>query len=65
MRSALYMGALVAGRRNPMLREFYHRLLEAGKPKKVALTAYMRKLLTILNSMMRTGERWNPTIATP
>ena len=65
MRSALYMGALVASRRNPVLCEFYQRLLEAGKPKKVALTACMRKLLTILNSMVRTGERWNPTIATP
>ncbi len=65
MRSALYMGALVASRHNPVLHEFYQRLLEAGRPKKVALTAYMRKLLTILNSMVRTGERWNPTIATP
>ena len=65
VRAALYMGALVASRRNPVLKEFYHRLLEAGKPKKVALTACMRKLLTILNSMMRTGENWNPTISTP
>ena len=62
VRFALYMGALVASRRNPALREFYQRLLEAGKPKKVALTACMRKLLTILNSMMRTGERWNPDV---
>ena len=61
VRSALYMGALVGSRRNPVLREFYQRLLEAGKPKKVALTACMRKLLIILNSMMRTGQRWNPT----
>ena len=59
MRSALYMGALVASRRNPALREFYQRLLDAGKPKEVALTACMRKLLIILNSMVRTGERWN------
>ena len=62
VRSALYMGALVASRHNPVLREFYQRLLQAGKPKKVALTACMRKLLIILNSMMRTGERWNPNI---
>ena len=62
VRSALYMGALVASRRNPVLREFYQRLLEAGKPKKVALTACMRKLLIILNSMVKTGERWNPNI---
>ena len=62
VRSTLYMGALVGSRRNPVLREFYQRLLQAGKPKKVALTACMRKLLIILNSMMRTGERWNPNI---
>ena len=62
VRSALYMGALVASRHNPVLREFYQRLLQAGKPKKVALTACMRKLLIILNSIMRTGERWNPNI---
>lgn len=62
VRSALYMGALVASRRNPTLREFYQRLLNAGKPKKVALTACMRKLLIILNSMMRTGERWNSAV---
>ena len=64
VRSALYMGALVASRRNPVLCEFYQRLLAAGKPKKVALTACMRRLLTILNSMVRTGERWNPIIQT-
>ena len=65
VRAALYMGALVASRRNPVLREFYQRLLEAGKPKKLALTACMRKLLTILNSMARTGAHWDPTIVTP
>ena len=64
VRSTLYMGALVASRRNPVLREFYQRLLEAGKPKKVALTACMRKLLTILNSMVRTGQKWDPIIPT-
>ncbi len=62
VRSALYMGALVGSRRNPVIREFYQRLLQAGKPKKVALTACMRKLLIILNSMMKTGERWNPNV---
>ena len=65
VRAVLYMGALVASRRNPVLREFYQRLLEAGKPKKLALTACMRKLLIILNSMMRTGEHWDPTTVTP
>ena len=64
VRAALYMGALVASRWNPVIRDFYQRLLATGKPKKLALTACMRKLLTILNSMMRTGERWNTTIAT-
>ncbi|HET7551722.1 MAG TPA: transposase, partial [Gemmatimonadaceae bacterium] len=58
VRRALYMGALVASRYNPVIRSFYERLLLAGKPKKLALTACMRKLLTILNTMVRTGERW-------
>ena len=58
--TTLYMGALVASRRNPVLRNFYQRLLEAGKPKKVALTACARKLLTILNAMSRTGVHWDP-----
>ena len=61
MRKTLYMGALVATRFNPILRTFYGRLLDAGKPKKVALTACARKLLTILNSMVRTGVHWDPT----
>ena len=58
VRAVLYMGALVATRRNPVLRAFYCRLVEAGKPKKVALIACMRKLLTILNAMMRTNTTW-------
>ena len=49
LRAALYMPTLVAVRFNPVLKEFYTRLVEAGKPKKVAITACMRKLLTILN----------------
>ena len=60
VRAVLYMGALVATRHNPVIRSFYQRLLAAGKPKKLALTACMRKLLTILNSMVKTGQRWNP-----
>ena len=56
MRASLYMGALVATRYNPAIRELYLRLLAAGKPKKLALTACMRKLLTILNAMVRDGE---------
>ncbi len=58
VRAVLYMGALVATRRNAVIAAFYARLLVAGKPKKLALTACMRKLLTILNSMVRSQERW-------
>lgn len=58
VRAALYMAALVGTRCNPVIRAFYRRLLKAGKPKKVALTACMRKLLTILNAMMRTNTMW-------
>ena len=66
VRAALYMGALVATRHNPILKEFYERLLEAGKPKKVALVACMRKLLSILNAMMRDRAIWRcPHVLTP
>jgi len=58
IRSALYMAALVASRRNPVVRALYERLCAAGKPKKVALVAAMRKLLIILNSMLRTQTKW-------
>ena len=58
VRAVLYMGALVAARRNTVIKAFYLRLIAAGKPKKVALTACMRKLLTILNAMMRTNTTW-------
>ena len=59
VRAALYMAALVAARRNPVIRAFYERLVEAGKPKKVALTACMHKLLTILNAMIRHRTPWS------
>lgn len=59
MRAVLYMGTLVATKHNPVIRDFYTRLVAAGKPKKVALTACMRKLLTILNAMARSNTRWN------
>ena len=52
------VGALVAARRHAVIRAFYHRLLTAGKPKKLALVACMRKLLTILNTIVRTGRPW-------
>jgi transposase len=58
VRAVLYMAALVATRRNAVIRAFYARLLAAGKPKKLALVACMRKLLTILNTMARTGQSW-------
>ena len=53
------MAALVATRHNPVIKVFYQRLLAAGKPKKVALVACMRKLLTILNAMVKTRKTWN------
>ena len=58
MRGALYMAALVATRFNPVIRRFYLRLLAAGKRKKVALVAAMRKLLTILNAMVKHQQSW-------
>jgi transposase len=66
VRAALYMAALVATKRNALIRAFYERLLAAGKPKKVALVACLRKLLTILNHIVRTGQPWRapePTTA--
>ena len=64
VRTVLYMGALVGVRFNPVLKALYHRLLAKGKVKKVALVACMRKLLTILNAMVRTGAPWEPTRVT-
>ena len=58
VRRTLYMAALVASRHNPVIASFYRRLLAAGKPKKLALTACMRKLLTILNAMLRDRKPW-------
>ena len=63
VRAVLYMGALVATRHNPVIRAFYQRLRKAGKPAKVALTACMRKLLVILNAMVRTETPWSTSIA--
>ena len=61
VRCALYMAALVATRRNPVIRDFYKRLTAKGKLFKVALVACMRKLLTILNSMIKHKTRWSET----
>lgn len=58
VRSVLYMAALAAKRYNPRIKEFYESLIKRGKEKKVALTACMRKLLVILNAMMRTNQPW-------
>jgi transposase len=63
VRSALYMATLVATRHNPVIAAFYRRLVDNGKPRKVALVAAMRKLLTILNAMMRAQQPWAPEIA--
>lgn len=58
VRSVLYMAALAAKKFNPIIKEFYERLIKQGKEKKVALTACMRKLLVILNAMMRSNQPW-------
>ena len=58
VRTTLYMAALVATRHNAILRAFYRRLRDAGKPAKVALVAVMRKLLTIVNAMVKHQSRW-------
>lgn len=60
VRRALYMAALVATRENPVIKKFYVRLLQKGKPKKLALIACMRKLLLIINDMVRHGKKWDP-----
>ncbi len=58
VRSVLYMAALSASKHNPIIKKFYDHLLKQGKEKKVALTACMRKLLVILNAMLRTKQSW-------
>ena len=62
VRSALYMATVTATRCNAAIRAFYQRLVHAGKPKKVALVACMRKLLTILNAMLRDHKPWNESL---
>ncbi|WP_244670354.1 transposase, partial [Rhodoplanes elegans] len=58
VRSVLFVGAMVAVRHNPVLKLFFTRLVSAGKPKMVALIAVARKLLTILNAMLRDNRPW-------
>ena len=60
VRTVLYMATLAATRFNPVIRTFYQRLVAAGKAKKVALVACMRKLITILNVMVKSAQPWNP-----
>ena len=64
VRTALYMAALVASRHNPAIKKFYDRLVDAGKPKKLALTAAAHKLLTILNAMLREKTTWRTAVTT-
>jgi transposase len=52
------MGAIVAVRHNPLIKAFYERLLSRGKPKKLAITACLRKMLVMLNAMIRDGQPW-------
>ena len=61
VRAVLNMAPLLASRHNPVIRRFHQRLLAAGKPKKLALTASMRKLLTILNGMVKSSQHWSPS----
>ena len=61
VRCLLYMAALVASRFNDVIRAFYIKLVQAGKPKKLALTACARKLLIIINAMMRDNSCWDQT----
>ena len=62
VRSALYMATLTATRCNRVIQAFYRRLLDSGKPHKVALTACMRKLITILNTMVKNNSAWDEKI---
>lgn len=62
IRRVLYMATLTAARYNPVIRRFYERLKAAGKLPKVALVACMRKLLTMLNAMVRTGKPWDASL---
>ena len=65
VRSALYMAALAAIRFNPAIKSFYRRLVDNGKPPKTAITAAMRKLLVILNAVVRSGNSWSPHTQRP
>jgi len=63
VRKRLYMSTVVACHHNPVMKVFYQRLLKNGKAKMTALIAVMRKLITIINSMLAKGESWKPNLA--
>ncbi|WP_263858746.1 transposase [Shewanella algae] len=63
VRTVLYMAMMSAMQCNPVFKDTYARLLEAGKPKKVAIIACVRKMVVILNSMLRDGIMWDQNIA--
>jgi transposase len=63
LRRVLFVATVAAVRCNPLLKPFYRRLRAAGKPAKVAIIAAMRKLLTILNLMVKTSNPWRPPCA--
>ena len=63
VRTVLYLGAMAAVRFNPVVKAFYARLLAAGKNKKLALIACVRKMVVMLNAMLRDGRKWNPSTA--
>lgn len=63
IRTALFMAVMSASQSNPKIRALYQRLIAAGKQPKVALVACMRKLITTLNAMVKSGQHWNPAMA--
>jgi transposase len=63
VRTALYMGALTAIRRDPAFKAFYQRLVTAGKPRKVAIVAVARKLVVLANTILKTDRPWNPLLS--
>lgn len=65
LRQSLYMPALVATRYNPDMRIVYDRLVGSGKPAKVAITAVMRKMVVLANTLIRAGRKWEPRILAP
>ena len=66
IRAVLYMAAVAATRFNPVIRALYRRLRAKGKPAKLALTACMRRMITILNAMVKTQQPWRaPLLVTP